>query len=106
MSRRAMSLFLEKASGGSQMKTGEAVFQTVGRIMQNRLSRGDVSAALNEEKVSQSICEKCRARPKRCFAGCRASFCFSFGQGVAGKQAEQNEKHNENETKNTVEVEP
>ena len=36
-----------------------------------------------------------RARPKRCFAGFRASFCFSFGQSVAGKQAEQNEKQNE-----------
>ena len=29
-------------------------------------------------------------------------FVFSFGQGVAGKQADQNEKQNENETKNTV----
>ena len=47
-----------------------------------------------------------RARPKRCSAGFRASFCFSFGQSVAGKQAEQNEKQNEHETKNTVEVGP
>ena len=40
-----------------------------------------------------------RARPKRCFAGFRASFCFSFGQSVAGKQAGQNEKQNDNETR-------
>ena len=47
-----------------------------------------------------------RARPKRCLAGFRASFCFSFWQRGAGEQAEQNEKQNENKTKNNVEVGP
>ena len=47
-----------------------------------------------------------RARPKRCLAGFRVSFCSSFWQRGAGEQAERNEKQNENETKNTVEVEP
>ena len=32
---------------------------------------------------------------KRCFAGFRASFRFSFGQRGAGELAERNEKHNE-----------
>ena len=35
-----------------------------------------------------------------------ASFRFSFWRKGAGQQAEQNEKHNENETTNTVEVGP
>ena len=43
-----------------------------------------------------------RARPKRCSAGFRVSFCFSFWRRCAGKQP----KQNENETKNTVEVGP
>ena len=42
-----------------------------------------------------------RARPKRCLAGLRVSFCFSFWQRGAGEGAEQNEKQNENKTKNT-----
>ena len=45
-------------------------------------------------------------RPQRCFAGFGASFRFSFWRKGAGKEAEQNEKQNENETKNTVEVGP
>ena len=42
-----------------------------------------------------------RARPKRCFAGFRASVCFSPWRRSAGKQAEQHEYQNENNTNNT-----
>ncbi len=49
-----------------------------------------------------------RARPKRCLAWVSGFVVFFVlaGQRGAGEQAEQNEKRNENETKNTVEVGP
>ena len=55
---------------------------------------------------SWDILQPSWARPKRCFAGSRDSSCFSFQEGGAREQAEQNEQHNVNETKNTVEVGP
>ena len=71
-------------------------------------ARGPRRALLFSPPLRMPRGAKCgfRARLKRCLAGFRVSFCFSFWQRGAGKQAEQNEVHNENETKNTVEVGP
>ena len=47
------------------------------------------------------------ARPKRCFAGCRASFCFLVGAGRRRKAGRRRRKtKNESETKSAVEVGP